>query len=702
MASDSIDELLKSRSISAIATYASDQPILTDTPIADAAKGSEALAQSFGEVAKSASEISANLAEDKSSAMYTQAVSNMQQVKNDAHIQMIQNPGQAQTIADNAKNSIQAINTSAYVNQGDRNRLGLSTVDSNDELELKASQITFEQNKLQGAFSFYSSLPTTMQAYQDALIKNPDQAENIKNGMMSTLHGLVMTGALTPHEAGSTIQSMGDLVSAAQDVHSVYGNPQASAQDYHTATSSPLTQSTQNAGAPINQNTQWLIDYHSQDTSLRGVLSDITNRTLPDPQTFMNLTDTDRQHAMMAINGVKVADGMINSGAPYPVIANEYNNMTQKGLTLDYQTEATKNALGLYVNNLKNGNFLQAISATPAGGAIMQNYNNKQTAIQNDPTLDDSQKAQMTFWNKNNLINQAVSYGQATHMPTNLIQPIPKSDVAVMQSAFNINGKPEDLLGVLNSYSKDNKMWAANSLKSPDQHLIVQSIAMAGDQLQPQNSIDMIAANRKGMDYSKISDERDVNDTNLKAQIASSLSDQTKFLITQYGAEDGIKLQKAMLDSSMNFVKYQAAKNNDLSLDHAQKYIDQAATFYKQAYQVESGTNYAFNPNQVNLTKTQADTLANYAIGQGRLKIQSDISPSQYERVKFRGGNMLNVTISSTNHVIAQDSNGKIYFDKPYSLKLLADATQQQIEDTKRAQAETQSLVSDELARSVF
>jgi len=245
-------------------------------------------------------------------------------------------------------------------------------------------------------------------------------------------------------------------------------------------------------------------------------------------------------------------------------------------------------------------------------------------------------------------------------------------------------------------------MWAANALKTPDQHLIVQSIAMAGDQLPPENSIDMIAANRKGMDYSKISDERDVNDTNLKAQIASSLSDQTKFLVTQYGAADGIKLQNSMLSSSLNFVKYQAAKNNDLTLDHAQKYIDQAATFYKQAYPVQSGTNYAFNPNQVNLTKTQADTLANYAIAQGRLKIQADISPEQYERVKFRGGNNLSVTISPTNHIIAQDSNGKIYYDKPYSLKLLADANQQEIQDTKRANEETQSLVSDELARSVF
>lgn len=672
------DEELKSRGIAAIATYSSNQPILTDTPIASAAKGSEALAQSFGEVAKSASEISADLEQDKSSAMYTQAVSNMQQVKNDAHIQMIQNPGHAQTIADNAKNSIQTINTSAYVNRGDRQRLGINSIDANDELELKAAQVTQEQNKLQGAYSFYASLPTTMQAYQDALIKNPDQAESIKNGMISTMHGLVMTGALTPHEAGSTIQTMGDLVGAAQDAHNVYGNSAATAQDYHTTTSSPLNQSTQNAGAPINQNTQWLIDYHMQDTSLRGVLSDITNRTLPDPQTFMNLSDTDRQHAMLAINGTKVADGMINSGAPYPQISNAYNEMTQKGLKLGYQAEATKNALGMYVNNLKNGNFLQAISTTPAGGAIMQNYNNRQAAIQNDPTLDDGQKAQMSYWNKNNLVNKAASYGVATHTPSNLIQPIPKSDVAMMQSAFDTNGKPENLLGVLNDYSKDNKMWAANALKTPEQHLITQSIAMAGDELPPQNSIDMIAANRKGMDYSKITDDKDVSDVALKGQIATALSDQTKFLITQYGVSDGIKLQNAMIDTSTKFVKYQAAKNNDLTLSNATSYIHQAAAFYKESYPIQSGSNYAFNPRQVNLTSQQADALASYAIGEGHKHIQGDVSESQYRVAVYRGSNPLSMTISPTGHVIAQDSNGNIYFDKPFSPKLVSAAITQQ------------------------
>ena len=250
----------------------------------------------------------------------------IEQIKTSAQINMLEKPGNATKIAEQTNNALDIVKQSAFVNSKDRTKLNSYISGAADDVQLKAVETNVKQRQLEAGFTHYANWPDQLKAYQQALISDPAKADNLKEAMVSSLHALVSIGAITPLQAGSSIQTMSDMVGVAQDHHDVYGNSNSTAGDYHTAASNPLDPSAPaNPASPVNQSTAWMVDYYNGDKSFQGVMASINSRlACTEPAAFDSLPLHQRQEAKLAIEGARIADGAINSGESFPAIEKAY------------------------------------------------------------------------------------------------------------------------------------------------------------------------------------------------------------------------------------------------------------------------------------------------------------------------------------------------------------------------------------------
>jgi hypothetical protein len=659
----------------AIPQYEDTQPILTPVNVNSAAEGYEDFARTLGNIANQATEKAEDVETQQSQIMYINSVANAEQLKTKAQEMMLENPSQASKIAADSSYTLDTLAKNSYVNNQDRARLNAYIGNVNDDIGLKATETNVQQRQREAAFTLYANWPDQLRAYQDALINDPDQAENIKEAMTNSLHSMVMIGAIHPVQAASAMKSMSDVVGIAQDHYQVYGNPNSTAQDYNILKAHPLNQNSNDPNAPINQSTATMIDYYNSDRTFQGVKASISNGMLPDPQAFDALKPAERQQAIMMIRGNQIAKGLINSGEPYPAIEKTFQQLSTKGRVLSYQDEAVKNAIGTYMQDLKNGNYLSVIGQTPAGNNMMQNFVQNDAAIKN-LAVDDNQKNTLLMQNKNNMVNAAVAYGAGHHIPDQYIQPIPQADVAQLENGFKLGQDPMTVLQTISQYNKSNQLYVAQSLKNPVQNMVVQGVSLAGNDVSPQSKLDFIAANQQGRTYLNKDIQNEQKDNELMTRIYSNLSPQMRLIQQNYDPERAQIMQNAMLTSTLNYAKFLAQKDNNIGLTDKsgfigsaswKNYVDQASKIYGSAFQVMSGTNWMANPNQLPtpLTSGQLDILADHVTDEGYKYLREGRTLGEYDSATSR--NPLKMVISPTNNLQAVDGNGKVYYTMPFT-----------------------------------
>ncbi|MBX4189685.1 hypothetical protein KW791_00085 [Candidatus Parcubacteria bacterium] len=673
-------------------TFEDTQPVLNQQKVSSGAEGYESFGKVLSSLASESADQAIKVESEQSQAMYIHSVSNIEQLKTSSQMRMLEHPDQAARISEDMETATDAVKQAAFVNPRDRAKLDSYVSSANDAVALQGTETSVKQTQLNAAFTHYASWPGQLKAYQDALISgNEKQINDLQDAMLATLKNLVQIRALTPEQAGSSIKSMQGVADIAADHHTMYGQEDVSAQDYHTLKSSVLpTNSTNNVNSPINENTGWLVNYHSQDRSFQGVLSDISGHKLPDPQAFDSLEPAQRQHALLMYQGVRRADGMINSGASMPELEAAYKGLTRKGDILSYEEQGTRNYLGVYLDKLKNGQYLDAIGGTPAGGAMMQNFVSRDAALRSNGALDDNQKAQMLLQNKNQFVSNAISYGYGHHIDPNAIQPIPPNDVIALQQGFKLGNDPSQVLNVIGQYNEQNRPWLSKALVKPIQQAVVNTVMLGGNDVKPNDKLDYIAANQEGVEYSKVNIEAEKNnlsDPKLSGLIVanSAFKNALDVVNSQYDPFKSQIIQQKLVESALNYVKYQASKANDLGMTNRDEYIDKAAKMIASAYPKISGTNYVANPKQLNLTSPEMDVLAGYVVhnGESYLKegVREDVFLSAIDR------NKLKMTVSPTNEIMAIDGNNKVYWHAPFSPDLLAKAKhfykQQEIEGEK-------------------
>lgn len=636
--------------------FQESQPVLNVQQVNSKAEGQEAFEKFLGQASETAEKKAEEIETDQSKSMYINSVANIEQLKTSSKMRMLEHPDQALRISDDMESAIGQVKEMAYVNKQDRTRLNAFASGATDEIALKAVATNVNQSNLSAVVTHYVNFPNKLQAYKDAIISgNEKLADNLQEAMITELNGLVVAGALTPEQAATNIRMIHETLKIGPDFVKMYNHGEATAVDYHTLMAHPLNNNIDNTNAPINEHTNWLIDHYNQDKTFQGVIASISNNMLPNPEAFGNLTDAQRQHAILSMQGMQRAQGLINSGESFPTLEKVHQELSTPGRDLSYRDRATRDGLEQYISELRNGNYLAVIGKTPSGGRIMQSFVNRNSAIQN-AAIDDSQKAVQMAQNRNDMVNAAVSYGHAHHIPDDLIKPIPPTDLANMQNGFILNQDPIAVLKTLGQYNKQNQAYIAGSLKTPEQRLIAQTISYAGNGVKPEDQIDLIAANQTGRTYGNIKpDASDLNDSKLRTRIGAKLRDQLSLMNQQYDFMDAQTFQGAMINSTLNLAKYLASKNNDLTMNDADKWIDQATGIYQNSFPSISSTNYMVNPKQLPqpLTKNDLDYLANYAITEGYQYIKGEANLSTV-------GMLSNGNINLHNRPSVKNADGSI------------------------------------------
>lgn len=674
------------------------QPVLQVQKNESLADGYEAFGKTLGAIANAAGDKAQEMATDQSQAMYINSVANVEQLKTGAQMRMLENPGQAQKIYEQTQSMMDEVKTSAYVNSKDRTKLNAYISGAQDDVALKATATSVKQNQLEAAFTHYENWPEQLKAYNQALLTDHDKAEQLKTAMISTLHGLVATQAITPVQAANSMKSMTDMVAVAADHYRMYGNPNTTAKDFHTVTSNPLSQGGDSGGAaPINQSTAWMVDNSNSDMSFQGVLSDINQRVLPNPQAFDSLTKDQRDHAILAMQGTQVADGYIKSGEPFPSIVKAYDTLNTKGNTLSYRDSATRSALEQYINSLKGGNYLGVMNRDPQGSAILNDFISRNDAINNTFAYNPTGKQSALLQNKNDMVNAAVAWGDGRHIPREYVQPISQGDVANVENGFKLGTNPANVLAILGTYNKQNQTYVAQAMKNPDQRLVVQAVSLSPDTIKVQDKLDFIAANQEGRATSVKGLTTETKDKEIYSRVYTALAPQIQMLGQHYDREQAPIMQNSMINTTVKYAKYLAQLDNNSAMEDKstfmvgtqswKQYVDKAASIYQNSFTQVSSTNYSVNPNQLPLplNRGQMDMLASYAINKGQEYLKAGRQNYEYESALSR--NPLKMVLSPTNDLQAVDGSGKVYFSTPFSTKLLGiaqhDAEQREAERKK-------------------
>jgi hypothetical protein len=664
------------------------QPILQTQKVASKSTGYEEFAKTLGSLSEQVHQTAEKIVSEQSKTMLMQSVADSESVKTNAQVEMLQHPEDSLKILMHTSEQLAEINKNAYVNKKDRRNLVQYNNNHLNQLEIKAVSADLEFRKREAAFVHYENFPNELKAYQEALMTDHDRAEELHNAMIGSLHGLFSTGVITPHELSASINTMSKLVENTTHVHEQleqagYGN--LSAKDFHTLTSNPINQNTNHPGSPVNQDTQWMVDYYNSDKSFQGMQADVQNRILPNPATFMKAKDSQRQQLIEEIHGVKIADGIIKSGEPYPAIEHAYQALSEKGRILSYRDKATRDAIGIHLKELNNGNMLSEMEKSPDGNEILQRFNLNNSVLNNlrnneikgisNPELINGINAkysQMMAQNENNRANEAVSWAQARHIPGDKIQPISQAQIAVVEDAFKPGHNPADILTVLSQYDKTNQMYVAQAMKNPDQRMTVQAVALLPDNIKPQDKLDFIAAQQPpepGAKQPKV--EQAVSDKTMNTKIYTLLKDSMALVQSNYDREQSPQLQASMLNTTLNYAKKIAINKGDYLMKDWRSHVMEASQIYANSFQKMSGTNWVVNPQQApeNLTNSEWDIMADHVTSEGYKYLQEGRQRFELESAQSR--NPLIMIISSTNEMQAVDGNGKVYYSMPFTTNFL-------------------------------
>lgn len=646
-------------------------PVLETQKVNDRSRGEEALAKTIGAVADESIKTVEEIETNKSQAMYVHAVANIEQAKTNSQIRLLKNPEQASRIEDDMDSSIDAIRTNAYVNSADRSKLDAYASMASQNIALKAVETDVRQSKIVAGTKHFMDFPDQLKAHQDLLLHGQDEeADQLQESMITNIKNLALTGAITPKQAGTSMEMLGKSVDNVGSYFKYLGNSETTARDYHTLISSPINRGRiDNAGTPSNESTNWLMQHHNDDQTIQNIQETIlSDKKLPF-EAFSKLSYHQQVDLQLTSQGKQQADGIINSNEPFPSILKESQLLSTQEDTV---SKAKKKTLDNYISDLTNGNYLQAIARTSQGGAIMQNFVNKNAAI-NSNYMDASDREAALAQNKNDMMQQAVAYGYAHHIPDEYIKPMSAVDLTNMENGFKLNQDPMIVLKTLGQYSKTNQAYVANSMATPSQRLITQALSNVDQKIiSPTEQLDLITANQ-GRSYHEISYPDKVHDSTLSARIGSNLTKQQQLLKYQYGA-DGETLTNSMVETTLNLAKYLAYKNGDLGMSNWSKWTDQASKIYQNSFQAESGVNYMVNANQLppGLTTNDLSTLADYATHSAYESIHPGEKPAQFYAAQ--SANPLVMRITSTNNIEAVDQNGSVYFSQPYTMNILAHA----------------------------
>jgi len=418
---------------------------------------------------------------------------------------------------------------------------------------------------------------------------------------------------------------------------------------------------------PVNENTNYLYQSQIQDSTSQSVFASISRGIRPDTESLLSLSEHNYAKASLMWKGVTQAKGVIRSNEPVINMQARMSELSKPGFKSTFSDQAELNYYKHWANELKT-NFNNAMNETSMGAGISKEYMLKNAAIDKKyGGMESQEKFEEMRANYNDMVNKYAALGNAMHIPSSMINPIAPDMRQQLESGFQKGGDPAAVLNLIDYHDSNTMPYLATAVKDPIQRQVIETAGNLQGKNLSEFNYRLVQDNQKGNDYSalKIGTEGK-SEAFLKNAIISDAGIKN---ILNYKSRfaDGLQTTPAFINSALNYVKGEAMRNNDYSLTNFQKYISDFSKNVSQGYNFATGPAYQINKNlEPNVTDSQWSYLSNMVLDHVYEKLNKD-----YNFQDDLDRNPLTVVMSPYKQIQVVDRSGKIYFNQPYSERLL-------------------------------
>jgi len=659
------------------AQFQEEHPVLPETPVASKAKGQEAMAQAFGQVAQQAAQASINLAKEHSQAMFMHAATQSSDIMNQAQVDMIKNPSQADAIQRSTESSLMKT-AQVPMSKGDRSRYDYIINQKKNSLKLQAARTDAHQNLLQNQAAYVTGTGSLMQQYSNSLAYGDFKtAKILHQNILDNGKNAVAAGVTTPLSFENNIKALDLLTEKGKTFYDHVSGGQATAAQANSAVSNPLDPNNMNAGnLTANAGTQVLNNSRLEAMSNDDVNKGIDDNDLSNPRLRAQLMNQKGQFAssMARIDGASDAYGLINSNPSFAHLQQQQSELQSNQNPSDRE-KSKFNILNKYMASLKT-NYWKTQANTAMGFKATNEWIQDSAAAMSKQGSPEELYSSLQAADQKHM-DAGIAMGETQHMDMELINPIHENIVNEAQSSFSEGGNPESLIDKMSYVNERQKSYLAKQLKDPIQSETGYSIAYGmGKGMTQSFQRQLILSQQKGRDYSKMSYHADgdsrVSSAVLGAKISSEMGD---ILSNISNLPDGQKRAQAFMGMAINFVKYKASSAADLTISHADDYIKEFKNQMSTGYDIQVGSNYSFNRSQHSLTTAEYGMLSHAAINSAFENVRhSDPKMTDDRFLSLIDRMNVSASFASDGSVIVSTAQGNILYSAPYSGSLLNHA----------------------------
>ncbi len=690
-----------------------DDNVMENVQPSSRADGFNALAKVFGTTADTYMDKAEQVAAEKSNAMLMQSANLSEDLKTNSQIQMIQNPGAAAQIAQNAETTYNSIKQTAYVNDEDRVKLNYMINRDLDETRLKAATVDHEQALRGAGIKFWDNYPVTMQQITQALdTHDMKTAKILEENLHSNALAAAQSQAISPEQYATVRKASLDLYDNSVGMMQAAQNPNGmTAAEYHARTASPFdSNSFDNIGQPVDGNTQWMSNHLNSDRTVQGQFQALYNGQSINYGVVAGSKPEEVERFKQAIFGVNQVKGEIAAGVPFNQIAARIDSISAKGKgLLNANEEAQVNYWKSLNNRLQTDNaFYGIMGQTVLGQQYTAEHQAQSQALMATKTGADLQIALRD--NDNKYIGQMLDAARASHLPPQYTQPIPSDWINEGKAAFQANAPVLPLIQRLNYINPEYRAYLANEMPKGNQAMAVYVSGLTLGKTDLSFQQDLIKANQ---DTQSPITQAGKGDTKANASLVLSgkssvatkpdnvwqdvlnSNPNMKALYTYLGQLPGGNSQTSGSNSpqdgfrnmAVNYIYHQAAKAGDATLANKSDYVNDFVGNVTKGFNLYRTNQAVINFNDIPLTRTQdADYLSNYALSEAYRNLHKGKSENEF-LTSMRLNPLMVVSTPDRRLVVidrygraAVDNDGHEAFDMPYTSHMLAAAHKRTVE----------------------
>lgn len=653
-------------------------PVFNPVITSSGAQGKEAMAEVFGNISSKFAQTAIQVNQDKSNAALYQATNQIYRLKNVIHEDFLRNPDQVRPLMDGAISDVKQIVEQTPLNEKDRQRLDYLSKNDITDIEAQGLRLESEHARTQAKISFVTQWPEKLQQIQNSWDKEEKDLKYQYENSQKLLADALVNGYVSQSQYDAMNDTLHETVDAAKQAHEIYADQEANAKDYHYARTKFHAPNTfDQINMPSNEHTNFLYAHEMNQRNVHDVLAALYSDRNIDPLKFMNLSKKEREEVQATRNVINDIKATFNSGGSWDSLEVIHKDLdSKKDNMLSTEERAAKTYLDNFFEQFIPDKYLKIVSTTPIGAQATHEHNMIINAIDTNKAYSDEQKESLKRDYDNVYVDRMVSAGIAKNIPGDKIMPINSPIILKAQSSFDPAGNPMDLLQTVDHYNQRNRVYVAQAMKTPEQKEIAYTVGVLEGKTSNAMRQELIAANQPKIDWSPIQlGKEGVSETAVKMKVQAELGDIARYL-NRFPSRAGQERGTALISSTTNAVRYASLKRGEYDLSNYEKDVSAWGQEYKKAYNIYSGSNYAFNRvQQPQVSDYEWSSLGQYAIDQGHENMKR-LNPkaSEVDFMQSVDINPLYATITPDNHIIAQDQYGNIAFSAPYNSALLAHA----------------------------